>query len=119
MRRTRFDATRLQSPFIMLTKVTKVIASLSLGAPRTFIMTPAGTSSGKGRSSLQRKRSAPSTSNATNMDEKPKPEPHKWVLANGSLLIMRGSTQQLWKVSLHVGNVSYPSSAHNPVLFIA
>lgn len=51
----------------------QVIASLSLGAERTFIMTP---------------------------DPKNKQgKAVKWVLKNGSLLIMQGDTQTNWKVS--------------------
>ncbi|KAF8340572.1 uncharacterized protein EI90DRAFT_2966451 [Cantharellus anzutake] len=48
----------------------KVIASLSLGAPRTFIMTPRKGSPG---------------------------EKLKWTLDNGSLMIMQGDTQLNWK----------------------
>jgi len=48
----------------------KVIASLSLGAPRTFIMTP--------RKGCPGKRL-------------------KWTLENGSLLVMQGETQLNWK----------------------
>ncbi|KIO25140.1 hypothetical protein M407DRAFT_244158 [Tulasnella calospora MUT 4182] len=48
----------------------KVIASLSLGAERTFIMSPR-----KGFSADKR----------------------KWVLADGSLLVMQGDTQRNWK----------------------
>jgi len=52
-------------------KENKVIASLSLGAERTFIMTP---------------------------DPKNKQgKAVKWVLKNGSLLIMQGHTQTNWK----------------------
>ena len=49
----------------------QVIASLSLGAPRTFIMTPRKGYPGK---------------------------PVKWVLGNGSLVVMQGKTQDNWKV---------------------
>ncbi|KAG8982158.1 hypothetical protein FRC05_000300 [Tulasnella sp. 425] len=49
---------------------TPVIASLSLGAERTFIMSPR-----KGFNA----------------------EKKKWVLANGSLLVMQGDTQRNWK----------------------
>jgi len=53
------------------TKENKVITSLSLGAERTFIMTPNKNNHGA--------------------------SPHKWTLANGSLLVMRGNTQDNWK----------------------
>ncbi|TDL17623.1 hypothetical protein BD410DRAFT_541325 [Rickenella mellea] len=53
------------------TKENKVIVSLSLGAERTFIMTPT-----KPRLGVVARR---------------------WVLGNGSLLIMKGATQDLWK----------------------
>ncbi|KLO13836.1 hypothetical protein SCHPADRAFT_811863, partial [Schizopora paradoxa] len=52
-------------------KVSIVITSLSLGAERTFVMTP----------------------NKNN----PGASTHKWTLANGSLLVMRGKTQDNWK----------------------
>jgi len=52
------------------TKENKVIASLSLGAPRTFTMTPRKGSPGKSV---------------------------KWVLGNGSLVVMQGKTQDNWK----------------------
>ncbi|KAH7099337.1 hypothetical protein BKA62DRAFT_710183 [Auriculariales sp. MPI-PUGE-AT-0066] len=55
------------------TKENGVIASLSLGAVRTFVMTP--------------------NRNSTNMDA----ITQKWPLANGSLLIMMGATQDNWK----------------------
>ncbi|KAF9506892.1 hypothetical protein BS47DRAFT_1352387 [Hydnum rufescens UP504] len=51
-------------------KENKVIASLSLGAPRTFIMTPRKGSPGKSV---------------------------KWILENGSLVVMQGKTQDNWK----------------------
>lgn len=61
----------------------RVIASLSLGAARTFIM---------------KHTSPPTTStpvNGSNDDaglyEK------KWILENGSLVVMQGETQQFWK----------------------
>ena len=56
------------------TKENKVIVSLSLGAERTFIMTPNTRRTGV--------------------------SPHRWILGNGSLVIMRGATQDLWKVKV-------------------
>jgi len=53
------------------TKENKVIVSLSLGAERTFVMTPNKSVTGA--------------------------KPHRWKLENGSLLVMRGATQDLWK----------------------
>ncbi|KAF8312508.1 hypothetical protein DL93DRAFT_2206397 [Clavulina sp. PMI_390] len=55
------------------TKENNVIASLTLGAERTFVMTPA-------------KKSQSS-----------KVKPVKWTLGNGSLLVMQGDTQLNWK----------------------
>ncbi|KAF8596523.1 hypothetical protein BDV93DRAFT_500401 [Ceratobasidium sp. AG-I] len=59
-------------------KENKVIASVSLGAVRTFIMSPAATArnkkAGSGKSDIKR-----------------------WELANGSLFVMQGDTQKNWK----------------------
>ncbi|KAF8730025.1 2OG-Fe(II) oxygenase superfamily, partial [Rhizoctonia solani] len=60
------------------TKENKVIASVSLGAVRTFIMSPKSASRSKG--------------------SKSKPvEAKRWDLANGSLVVMQGQTQVNWK----------------------
>ncbi|CAE6361500.1 unnamed protein product [Rhizoctonia solani] len=61
------------------TKENKVIASVSLGAVRTFIMSPKSTSRNKAS------KSAPSSTK-------------RWDLANGSLVVMQGDTQENWKV---------------------
>ncbi|KIM22477.1 hypothetical protein M408DRAFT_28706 [Serendipita vermifera MAFF 305830] len=58
------------------TKENQVIASLSLGAKRTFIMHP--------HISKGEKKVAGA-------------EVKKWVLGNGSLLVMQGDTQENWK----------------------
>ncbi|KAG8752920.1 hypothetical protein FRC11_007883 [Ceratobasidium sp. 423] len=62
------------------TKENKIIASVSLGAIRTFIMTPKSTPRNKGNNS---------TPSGTK----------RWDLANGSLVVMQGDTQENWKVS--------------------
>jgi alkylated DNA repair dioxygenase AlkB len=63
------------------TKENQVIAVLSLGAERTFVMTPHRSSRGV-------------------------PKVHcgdrKWTLGNGSLLVMQGDTQKNWKVRHYV-----------------
>ncbi|KAG8720348.1 hypothetical protein FRC08_000501 [Ceratobasidium sp. 394] len=58
-------------------KENKVIASVSLGAVRTFIMTPKVSA---------RNKSAPVKGAAK-----------KWDMANGSLFVMQGDTQENWK----------------------
>ncbi|KAG9100348.1 hypothetical protein FRC06_004241 [Ceratobasidium sp. 370] len=60
-------------------KENKVIASVSLGAVRTFIMTP--------KISARNRMSAPVNAKAK-----------KWDMANGSLFVMQGDTQENWKV---------------------
>lgn len=52
----------------------QVIASLSLGAEREFIMSPKVTTSSKSNTK-------------------------RWDLANGSLVVMQGDTQENWRVS--------------------
>jgi len=59
------------------TKENQVIAVLSLGAERTFVMTPHVSSKG--------------VPNVRCGDR-------KWTLGNGSLLVMQGATQNNWKV---------------------
>lgn len=70
------------------TKQNQVIASLSLGAERRFSMSPfvSKAKTGKGKA---KKRETDGC------------EDVEWVLENGSLLVMQGSTQENWKVSLH------------------
>ncbi|KAJ1308296.1 hypothetical protein OPQ81_004010 [Rhizoctonia solani] len=60
------------------TKENKVIASVSLGAVRTFIMSPKATA---------RNKDGKSASGGIK----------RWELANGSLLVMQGDTQKNWK----------------------
>ncbi|CAE6385282.1 unnamed protein product [Rhizoctonia solani] len=60
------------------TKENKVIASVSLGAVRTFIMSPKTAGRNKGSKSALR-------------------ESKRWDLANGSLVVMQGDTQENWK----------------------
>ncbi|CAE6438460.1 unnamed protein product [Rhizoctonia solani] len=60
------------------TKENKVIASVSLGAVRTFIMSPKSTGRNKG--------SKPAWGDTK-----------RWDLANGSLVVMQGDTQENWK----------------------
>jgi alkylated DNA repair dioxygenase AlkB len=55
----------------------QVIASVSLGAVRTFIMSPKATN----------KKDDPDKGSTT-----------RWDLANGSLFVMQGDTQKNWKV---------------------
>ncbi|KAM0787140.1 hypothetical protein ACM66B_006391 [Microbotryomycetes sp. NB124-2] len=68
-------------------KENRVIASLSLGAPRTFIMR---------HDALAKTSRARAT--ATGADSGDEPLLFKqWTLANGSLVIQQGSTQLKWK----------------------
>ncbi|KAG8695774.1 hypothetical protein FRC09_008939 [Ceratobasidium sp. 395] len=60
-------------------KENKVIASVSLGAVRTFIMTPKVTAKNKGSAST-------------------KAAVKRWDMANGSLFVMQGDTQENWKL---------------------
>ncbi|KAL5637238.1 hypothetical protein ACGC1H_001028 [Rhizoctonia solani] len=60
------------------TKENKVIASVSLGAVRSFIMSPKSTG---------RNKASKSASSGT----------RRWDLANGSLVVMQGDTQENWK----------------------
>ncbi|KAG8776519.1 hypothetical protein FRC12_000863 [Ceratobasidium sp. 428] len=60
------------------TKENKVIASVSLGAVRTFIMTPKATAKNKASASA-------------------KAAVKRWDMANGSLFVMQGNTQENWK----------------------
>ena len=66
-------------------KENRVIASLSLGAPRTFVMTY---DKPKGKVALA------GTVKGVEGDSE---ERQKWLLANGSLVVMQGTTQQYWK----------------------
>ncbi len=61
------------------TKENQVIAVLSLGAERTFVMTPHVSSKGV---------------------PKVRCGDRKWILGNGSLLVMQGDTQNNWKVRI-------------------
>jgi alkylated DNA repair dioxygenase AlkB len=67
------------------TKENQVIAVLSLGAERTFVMTPHVSSKGV---------------------PKVRCRDRKWTLGNGSLLVMQGDTQNNWKVrgSVFIGS---------------
>ncbi|KAG9053002.1 hypothetical protein FS842_008911 [Serendipita sp. 407] len=58
------------------TKENQVIASLSLGSQRTFILHP----------------------HVSKGEKKVDAEPKRWPLKNGSLLVMQGDTQENWKV---------------------
>ncbi|KAM0746690.1 hypothetical protein T439DRAFT_329395 [Meredithblackwellia eburnea MCA 4105] len=101
-------------------KENRVIASLSLGAPRTFIMThdsiggskPRGSSGKKKRDGVGSGKKAATakmdTAAAGSGDGGPEGQGYvqgaeaqltykKWVLAPGSLLVMQGQTQQFWK----------------------
>lgn len=77
----------------------RVIASVSLGAPRTFNMTrdkkvkaPASQKpSENSQDSRKRKASEEPDENAGTVDQK------KWTLASGSLVVMQGDTQRYWK----------------------
>ncbi|KAG8766801.1 hypothetical protein FRC20_007982 [Serendipita sp. 405] len=57
------------------TKENQVIASLSLGSQRTFILHP----------------------HVSKGEKKVDAEPKRWPLKNGSLLVMQGDTQENWK----------------------
>lgn len=72
----------LPSPLPLNQLKPSVIASLSLGAPRTFHMT---------HSPLA--RSATSTTSVDSAQLKSK----RWVLENGSLVVQQGRTQEFWK----------------------
>lgn len=64
----------------VITRLTgQVIASLSLGAKRTFFMHP---------HMIEGRKKVPDA------------EVRQWVLGNGSLLVMQGDTQKNWKVRL-------------------
>lgn len=63
------------------TKENQVIAVLSLGAERNFVMTPHVSSKGV---------------------PKVRCGDRKWILGNGSLLVMQGDTQNNWKVCISV-----------------
>ena len=67
-------------------KENRVIASVSFGAPRTFIMTY------DKPSAARLARTGPSSTDSLDSEEK-----QKWTLANGSLVVMQGTTQQYWK----------------------
>ncbi|KAG6856245.1 hypothetical protein H0H87_006104 [Tephrocybe sp. NHM501043] len=69
----------------------RVIASVSLGAPRTFIMTHDAPKTAKATRSSKKPRSE-SSSNAqgTNLRK-------QWTLESGSLVVMQGDTQRFWK----------------------
>ncbi|GAA5861757.1 hypothetical protein JCM1840_005254 [Sporobolomyces johnsonii] len=75
-----------------------VIASLSLGAPRTFIMTHDSPPS----SSKPYKSKPTSTSTSSPASPPASTDPvllyaHRLTLASGSLVVMQGATQQNWK----------------------
>ncbi|GAA5906206.1 hypothetical protein JCM5296_005538 [Sporobolomyces johnsonii] len=76
----------------------RVIASLSLGAPRTFIMTHDSPPS----SSKPSKSKSKSTSTFSPASPPASTDPallyaHRLTLASGSLVVMQGATQQKWK----------------------
>ncbi|KIM37334.1 hypothetical protein M413DRAFT_448620 [Hebeloma cylindrosporum] len=77
----------------------KVIASLSLGAPRTFIMTrdlrKKGDKNRKSLKSANNLRQGSSPQNA--LDEVPSVTRKSWILQSGSLVVMQGETQKHWK----------------------
>ena len=62
---------------VLWAQLDQVIASLSLGARRTFIMHP----------------------HISKGEKKVDADAKRWILANGSLLVMQGDTQENWKVS--------------------
>lgn len=80
----------------------RVIASLSLGAPRTFIMTHDGykpskqttASSHKTRSS---RRSKATSNNPEEDSSSASLQRKRWTLDTGSLVVMQGETQHFWK----------------------
>ncbi|POY72767.1 hypothetical protein BMF94_4175 [Rhodotorula taiwanensis] len=78
----------------------RVIASLSLGAPRTFILThdkpPPAPSEPKAEPSAP-----PNLTSDLTLSDLADPPPlrysHRFVLENGSLVVMQGTMQQFWK----------------------
>ncbi|KAK4056064.1 hypothetical protein OIO90_002795 [Microbotryomycetes sp. JL221] len=91
----------------------RVIASLSLGAPRTFIMRH---DSRSGKMAMKGSKTDKAMSNAAATEDPPEPSTDdlgkldedgdgkdsllyekKWTLANGSLVIQQGATQEKWK----------------------
>ncbi|GAA6010529.1 hypothetical protein JCM11491_006982 [Sporobolomyces phaffii] len=92
----------------------RVIASLSLGAPRTFIMEhdkPPSDAPASSKKPIRAKAKAASKQKADDQTVKPDPLPaaerddddreqlyyKKWILENGSLVVMQGETQAKWK----------------------
>lgn len=71
-------------------KENRVIASLSLGAERTFILThdPPKTARTEPSTTTEKKRKSTTLSEI---------QPYRCTLSNGSLLVMQGATQQHWK----------------------
>ncbi|SCZ96108.1 BZ3500_MvSof-1268-A1-R1_Chr8-1g10010 [Microbotryum saponariae] len=80
-------------------KENRVIASVSLGAERTFIMTHAPPA----RYSRRDKGESKSATIPHNPDQEGEEDgsvllrPHKWKLHHGSLVVMQGETQTYWK----------------------
>jgi hypothetical protein len=84
----------------------RVIASVSLGASRTFIMThdppkPAKSTASKKKKTraIQEKGSDPTPSSDAALATLAPPGIHKkrWTLDHGSLVVMQGDTQRYWK----------------------
>ncbi|GLB37902.1 putative 2OG-Fe(II) oxygenase superfamily protein [Lyophyllum shimeji] len=81
----------------------RVIASVSLGAPRTFIMTHDAPKHSKATSSPPTKRlrgsipsSSPTSAEATT-GSTATVHKKRWTLEPGSLVVMQGDTQKFWK----------------------
>ncbi|GAA5849050.1 hypothetical protein JCM5353_004144 [Sporobolomyces roseus] len=81
----------------------RVIASLSLGAPRTFIMehdkppSSAPASTKKPVKSRGKTKTQEPCTETTESGEDDLLYYKKWMLENGSLVVMQGTTQQHWK----------------------
>ncbi|TFK61710.1 hypothetical protein BDN72DRAFT_828091 [Pluteus cervinus] len=96
----------------------RVIASLSLGTPRTFVMTydplQSALDSSESAPPKKRRRKQSNAKSTAVADQNPKsatpnngetsepakPEKRVWTLANGSLVVMQGVTQRFWKHSI-------------------
>ncbi|RDB26076.1 DNA oxidative demethylase ALKBH2 [Hypsizygus marmoreus] len=84
----------------------RVIASVSLGAPRTFIMTHDAPKRAKHTSRQKRKARVTSLETSDppippDLDDlkinKPTAKRKQWTLNSGSLIVMQGDTQRFWK----------------------
>lgn len=77
------DHSTITDTAVVFSVENKVILTVSLGSPRTWVMT---------------KRPPPGAKAAAKRAGKPPPqtESHRWTIENGSLLLMQGDTQREW-----------------------